>query len=116
MDKNEAGVHDVIVKVETFSDKYRSVAKELHELIVSTAPQLEPRLWYGMPGYALKSDGPVVVFFREDKYISFGLTENANLTEFGSPDDGLVVSAWYLTKLNAEAAVKIADVVRRVVA
>lgn len=116
MDKNETGAQDVIAKIENFSDKYRAVGKQLHELITSTAPQLQPRLWYGMPGYALKSDGPVVLFFREDKYVSFGFTENTNLAEIGSPDEGLVGSAWYLTKLDGEAETKLADIVRKVVA
>lgn len=115
MDRNDVGTQDVLVKIENFSDKYRAVAQQLHELIVSTAPQLQPRLWYGMPGYTLKGDGPVVLFFREDKYISFGLTENANLTEIGSPEKGLVGSAWYLTKLDADSKAMIADIVRKVV-
>jgi len=116
MDKNEAGAQDVIAKIEKFSDKYRAVGQRLHELITTTAPQLQPRLWYGMPGYALKSDGPVVLFFREDKYVSFGLTENANLAEIGNIDEGLVESAWYLAKLDRETEAKIADIVRKVVA
>ncbi len=116
MDKNEAGVQDVLAKIENFSDTYHAVGRQLHELIVSIAPQLQPRLWYGMPGYALKNDGPVVLFFREDKYISFGLTENTNLTELGSLKDGPVGSAWYLTNLDADAEAKIADIVRKVVA
>lgn len=114
--KNEAGAQDVLAKIENFSDKYRDVGRRLHELIASTAPQLQPRLWYGMPGYALKSDGPVVLFFREDKYISFGLTENTNLTELGSPQGGLVASAWYLSKLDADVEARVADIVRKVVA
>jgi len=116
MDKNETGAQDVLAKIEKFSDTYRVVGKHLHELITATAPQLQPRLWYGMPGYALKGDGPVVLFFREDKYISFGLTENTNLTELGSPEDGLVEAAWYLSKLDADTETKIADIVRKVVA
>lgn len=114
--KNEAGVQDVLAKIEKFSDTYRDVGMQLHRLVTATAPQLQPRLWYGMPGYALKSDGPVVLFFREDKYISFGLTENTNLTELGSPEDGLVEAAWYLSKIDADAEAKIADIVRKVVA
>lgn len=114
--KNEAGVQDVLAKIESFSEGHRSVGKQLHELITTIAPQLQERLWYGMPGYALKSDGPVVLFFREDKYISFGLTENTNLTELGSPEDGLVEAAWYLSTLTAQTEAKIADIVRKVVA
>ncbi len=115
-DKNNAGAQEVLAKIQNFSDKYRETALRLHELITSTAPSLQPRLWYGMPGYALKSDGPVVAFFREDKYISFGLTENTNLTELGNIDDGLVEAAWYLSKLDSASEAKIADVVRKIVA
>ncbi len=116
MDKNEAGAQDVLAKIEKFSDKYRAVGEQLHQLIMSTAPQLQPRLWYGMPGYALKSDGPVILFFREDKYVSFGITESTNLTELGSPADGPVEAAWYISELNTQAEVRIADTVRKVVA
>lgn len=117
MDKNnEPGTQDVLAKIAKFSDKYRGVGERLHEIITTTAPQLQPRLWYGMPGYALKSDGPVVLFFREDKYVSFGLTENTNLSELGSADEGLVESAWYLSKLDDAIEAKIADIVRKVVA
>jgi hypothetical protein len=116
MDKNESGAQDVIAKIEKFSERFRTTGLRLHELITTTAPQLQPRLWYGMPGYALKSDGPVVLFFREDRYVSFGLTENTNLTELGSPEEGLVEAAWYMSKLDADTEAKIADIVRKVVA
>jgi len=115
-DKNKTGAEDVLAKIENFSDTYRAIGLRLHELITATAPNLQPRLWYGMPGYALKSDGPVVVFFREDKYVSFGITESTNLTELGSPEEGLVEAAWYLSKLNAESEAKIADIIRKIVA
>ena len=114
--KNEAGVQDVLAKIDKFSNTYRDIATRIHELITTTAPQLQPRLWYGMPGYALKADGPVVLFFREDKYISFGLTESANLTEIGSPEERLVEAAWYLSKLDADAEAKITDIVRKIIA
>lgn len=115
-DKNNSGAQDVLAKIETFSDTYKDIAKQLHQLITTTAPSLQPRLWYGMPGYALKADGPVVVFFREDKYISFGLTDSTNLTEIGSPESGLVEVAWYLSALNSASEAKIADIVRKIVA
>ncbi len=67
-----------------------------------------------MPGYALKSGGPVVLFFREDKYISFGLTENTDLITFGSLEDGLVGCAWYLSELDTDIEAKIAGIVRKI--
>jgi len=115
-EKNTNGAQEVLAKIETFSDTYRETAKQLHTLITATAPTLQPRLWYGMPGYALKADGPVVVFFREDKYISFGLTESTNLAEIGSPENGIVEVAWYLTKLDAVSEAKVADIVSKIVA
>lgn len=116
VDKKETGAQDVLTKIEVFSDTYRETAKQLHELITMTAPALQPRLWYGMPGYALKTGGPVVIFFREDKYISFGLTDSTSLTQLGDPTEGLVEVAWYLTKLDDDSKAKIADIVRKVAA
>ena len=115
-DKKETGAQEVLAKIQKFSDVYRPVGLQLHDLIMSTAPNLQPRLWYGMPGYALKADGPVVVFFRQDKYISFGLTESTNLAELGSPEDDLVEVAWYLSSLNASSEARIADIIRKIVA
>ncbi len=114
--KNDAGVQDVLAKIENFSDTYRETARELHELIMTSAPQLHPRPWYGMPGYSIKPDGAVVVFFREDKYISFGFTDSTNLSEIGRPEEGIVEVAWYLTKLDPRSRAKIEDLVRRIVA
>jgi hypothetical protein len=116
MDKDEAGVQDILTKIEKFSDTYRDVAKQLHQLIMKTAPQLKPRLWYGMPGYAVSSSGPVVLFFREDKYISFGLTESANLAAFGNTEESIVEVAWYFKKLNSEVQSKVVEIVGKVVA
>lgn len=115
-DKNNNGAQEVQAKIETFSDAYRNTALQLHKLIVETAPDLQPRLWYGMPGYALRKDGPVVLFFREDKYISFGISENTPLTELGSVDSEMVSAAWYLTQLTPSIEAKIADIVRKIVA
>lgn len=115
-DKKEAGAQEVLAKIEKFSDKYRAIGMQLHKLITTTAPNLHSRLWYSMPGYALLSDGPVVIFFREDKYVSFGLTENANLSAIGNPEEGLVEVAWYLSKLNTTTEAKIVDIVRKIAA
>jgi len=115
-DKNKTGAQDVEAKLLTFSDTYRDTALQLHALIMDTAPSLLPRLWYGMPGYAAKKDGPVVVFFREDKYISFGLTDSTNLAEIGDPNDGVVEVAWYLTKLDETSKAKITDIIQKITA
>lgn len=100
---------DVLDKISKFSDKYRATAERLHEVVMKANPELQPRLWYGMPGYAKTKDGPVVCFLREDKYITFGLTENAN---FQHENNALAACAWLLTELNEALEEQIASIVR----
>ena len=73
-------------------------------------PDLKPRLWYGMPGYA--KDGPVLVFFRVDDYMTFGLTEKANFTIEDGATNQLMACAWFFTELDDATEAKIADIVR----
>lgn len=107
--KKNAGADEVLAKIAKFSDKHRPIAEKLHAIIMKEAPTAVPRLWYGMPGYALSKDGAVVLFFREDKYVSFGLTENANL-----PVDGLTENAWFLTSLDDASEQKVASIIRSI--
>lgn len=95
---NKNNVEEVLSKIENFSDKYRSIAKKLHQIILEANSGLKPRLWYGMPGYAKSDDSAVLCFFREDKYISFGFTENA-IFESNSKTN-LMSSAWFLSELD----------------
>ena len=60
------------------------MAKLLHEIITTSAPDLWPKTWYGMPAYA--KDGNVVCFFQsaqrfKSRYSTFGFTDQANLDE-----------------------------------
>jgi hypothetical protein len=106
---------EVEAKIAGFSDAYRPIAKRLNEIILEANPELQPRLWYGMPGYA-KGDGPVLCFFREDKYVSFGLTENAHLTFNDDEQVKLVNSAWFLTELNEATEKAVQTIVRQATA
>lgn len=94
---------------------FQHVAARLHEVIVAAAPELQPRLWYGMPGYAKAKSSPVICFFRVDgdDYVTFGLTEKANLTPDDDAPDRLIGSAWFLTGLDAATEAHIAQIVRR---
>ena len=82
-----------------------------------SAPDLKPRLWYGMPGYAKAKNSPVICFFRVDDhdYVTFGLTEKAHLAP--DPDSGhqLIGSAWFLTELDDPTENRVADIVRSAV-
>lgn len=95
---DEAAVRKKITELKAFQD----VAAQLHEVVLRAAPDLKPRLWYGMPGYARSKSGPVVCFFRvdDDDYVTFGLTEKAHLEVEDGAGDRLIPSAWFLTEID----------------
>lgn len=94
---------------------FRDVAARLHDVILEANPALQPRLWYGMPGYALAKSKPVLCFFRvdDDKYVTFGLTEHAAHAPDGDADHQLMGSAWFLTGLDEATERRIAEIVTR---
>ena len=92
-----------------FGDK-TAIGLRLHEIITTAAPDLKPRLCYGMPGYA--RTGPVLVFFRKDAYVTFGLTEKALFTIEEGASNKLMPSAWFFTELDDATEAAIADIVR----
>ena len=60
----------------------RAMGKRLHELISTSAPDLAPKTWYGMPAYA--KDDKVVCFFQsadkfKARYATLGFSDTANL-------------------------------------
>ena len=94
-------------------EHYHATAQRLHALIRRSAPALQPTVWYGMPAYA--KDGKTVCFFRADKkYMTFGLTQDADL----APEEGaphlLIESAWYFTALDDASDAKLSAILRRV--
>src|SRR5215203_859911 len=61
--KNRAdGERDVLAAIAAMKGSDRAMAKRLHEIVTTAAPDLWPKTWYGMPAYA--SDGKVVCFFK----------------------------------------------------
>jgi len=111
---DDAAVREKIASLPAFGD----VAARLHEVILDAAPDLQPRLWYGMPGYATSKKSPVLCFFRvdDDRYVTFGLTEHAHHEPDAGADHQLMGSAWFLTGLDEPTEARIADIVRRAIA
>ncbi len=93
---DEAGL---LEKIAEMSESDRAMAERIHAVVKANAPELTPRLWYGMPAYA--RDGKVVCFFQAaakftSRYATFGFNDAANL------DDGSMwPTAFALTKLTA---------------
>jgi hypothetical protein len=104
---------EVLEKIEQFSEVNKPLAKRMHELFMQANPKLHPRLWYGMPGYATSKDGPVLVFFREDKYMTFGFTETVPFT---AKDGTLMPCAWFFTELDNATEQKVIQIVQQTTA
>ena len=100
----------VLAKIAAWREPYNAIGGRLHEIIMAADPDLKPRPWYGMPGYA--KDGPVLVFFRVDDYMTFGLTEKARFTIADGATDKLMACAWFFTTLDDATEAKVADIVR----
>ena len=97
--------------IAAMSPQDRVIAKRVHELITSTAPDLTPKTWYGMPAYA--REGKVVCFFRDagkfkERYAMLGFNDIAKL------DDGSMWPVAYaLTKPTAADEKKIGALVKK---
>jgi len=101
----------VLAKIAAMAAPYDAIGERLHALILRNAPVLQPTLWYGMPAYA--KEGKVICFFRADKYMTFGLSDKANLTlEEGAPDQ-LRESAWFFTALDDATEARLSAIVRK---
>lgn len=104
----------VVEKIASYPAPYDAVGKRLHEVILEAAPELQPRLFYGMPGYA-KGKGPILCHFIAEKYISFGLSEKANVVVGDGASDKLMPSGWFLTELDDATEKRITEIVRQAV-
>ncbi|MDQ1695684.1 MAG: hypothetical protein QOJ03_1037 [Frankiaceae bacterium] len=109
----EDGERDVLEKIATMPEPDRGMAGRLHAIVTSTAPDLVPRTWYGMPAYS--KDGDVLCFFQaaskfKSRYAMFGFSDKANL------DDGSVWPTYYaLKKLTATEEKKLAALVKKAI-
>lgn len=110
---NADGESAVREAIAAMAPKERALAKSIHELITSTAPELTPKTWYGMPAYA--KDGKVVCFFRnagkfKERYAMLGFNDTAKLDQ-GS----MWPVAFALTELTAADEKKLRALVKKAV-
>jgi uncharacterized protein YdhG (YjbR/CyaY superfamily) len=107
------GESQVLAKIAEMAESDRAMAERLHAIVKTSAPDLTPRTWYGMPAYA--KDGKVVCFFRDakkfkERYATFGFNETANL------DDGAMWPvAFALKELTPADEARIAALVKQAV-
>ena len=107
---DESGVLATIAAMQPHD---RALAERLHALIQAGAPELSPKLWYGMPAYA--QDGKLVCHFQtaqkfKMRYATLGFSDKAQL------DDGAMWPvAFALTKLTAADEARILALVKKAV-
>jgi uncharacterized protein YdhG (YjbR/CyaY superfamily) len=89
------------------------MAERIHAIITGGAPELAPKLWYGMPAYA--KNGSVICFFQDarkfkTRYATLGFSDKARL------DDGnMWPTSYALMELNASDEAKIVALVKKAV-
>jgi len=111
-DKDD-GESTVLARIAQMKEPDRAMGKRLHAIIMASAPNLTPRLWYGMPAYA--KDGKVVCFFQnaqkfKTRYSTFAFSDQANL------DDGQMwPTGFALKELTAADEARIGALVRKAV-
>src|SRR5215813_8059845 len=102
---------DVLAKIAEMTESDRALAERIHAIVKASAPDLSPKLWYGMPAYA--KNGKIVCFFQSAqkfnaRYATFGFNDTANLDE-----GAMWPTAFALTKLTAAAEARIAALVKK---
>lgn len=73
---------EVLDKIEELNPADRALAKRIHAIVKSAAPELTPRLWYGMPAYA--KNGNLICHFQsaakfKTRYATLGFSDKAAL-------------------------------------
>jgi uncharacterized protein YdhG (YjbR/CyaY superfamily) len=105
------GERAVLAKIAEMDPEDRAMAQRLHEIVMTSAPELSPRTWYGMPAYA--RDGKVVCFFQSaqkfnTRYATFSFSDKANL------DDGAMwPTTFALKELTGAEEARISELVKR---
>ena len=105
---------ELLAKIAEMPPKDRALAKKVHAIVKTNAPDLSPKTWYGMPAYA-DEDGKIVCFFQSAakfnaRYATFGFNDSANL------DDGKMWPTSFAVKdLTAAEEKKIAALVKKAV-
>jgi uncharacterized protein YdhG (YjbR/CyaY superfamily) len=102
---------DVLAKIAEMTESDRALAERIHAIVKASAPDLSPKLWYGMPAYA--KNGKIVCFFQcaqkfNTRYATFGFNDTAHL------DEGTMwPTAFALTRLTAADEARIGALAKK---
>lgn len=94
----EAGLKSVLDAIAKLEPEDKPLAEGLHKVVTEVAPDLVPKTYYGMPGYA-NAEGKIVVFLQPAKkfktrYATIGFEDRANLDDGDLWPIGFAVRTW----------------------
>lgn len=84
-DKREAGTKAVREAIEKLEGSDREILERFYRLVTEHAPDLVPKTFYGMPGFA-NADDKIVVFMKpaskfKERYATLGFEQTAKLDD-----------------------------------
>ena len=96
--KKADGLQAVLDRIAQMAPEDREIAERVHVTVTTTAPELSPKTWYGMPAYA-NADGKIVVFFQDAgkfsyRYSTLGFQDTANLDDGDMWPVSYALMAW----------------------
>ena len=107
----EASLAEQLKKIAEFEPADRKLAEKIQKIVTEAAPELDSKLWYGMPAYY--RDGKNILFFQpggkfKTRYSSLGFSDPANL------DEGTIWPTSYaISEITAETEKKIVALVKK---
>jgi uncharacterized protein YdhG (YjbR/CyaY superfamily) len=102
---------EVLAKIAEMPEADRVLAERIHDIVKTAAPDLTPKLWYGMPAYA--KNGKVLCHFQsaqkfKSRYATLGFSDQAAL------DDGAMwPTAYALKELTAADEKRISALIKK---
>ena len=92
------GLQAVLDAIAKMTEEDRAVAERVHVTVTATAPDLDPKTWYGMPAYA-NADGKVVLSLKNSgkfgqRYSSLEFQDSARLDDGDIWPIGFAIVQW----------------------
>ena len=109
-----AGEKAVLEAIAALEPEDKPLAEGLYKVVSDVAPDLVPKTYYGMPGFA-NGEGKIVVFIQPAKkfktrYATIGFEDRANLDDGDLWPVGFAVREW-----TPAVEKKVSELVRRAV-
>ena len=92
------GLQAVLDAIAKMTEEDRAIAERVHVTVTTTAPDLDPKTWYGMPAYA-NAEGKVVLSLKNSgkfgqRYSSLEFQDSARLDDGDIWPIGFAITTW----------------------